>query len=332
METEKRTITVRALRVLRNDWRTASRLTLLLLVGSVLFEITPVAAQAVRVPGTSVSLIPPPGFSAAQQFPGFQNLDLQSSIVVTEMPAPVTVMTASANAEAFANKGMVFMGSKKVIVGGKEALLVRAVQGIGESEVLKWMLIGGDKKHTVMIVTTFPRSAVDAVNQPLVRSLLTASWNSESTGDPFEGLLYRVTSGPVLRIATRITHALLLTESGSMPRTRADEALYIVGNSVGQADLTDLKSFSESRARQAEKFKDVQVLSGRPIQLDGLDAYEILADVTDEAGTRMNLYQVVARYSEGYFLIQGLITAARATEMLPEFKRVTATFRQVRAQ
>jgi hypothetical protein len=51
--------------------------------------------EPVRVPGTRVSLNPPPGFSPAHQFPGFQNGDIQSSIMVTELPGPASAMGAA---------------------------------------------------------------------------------------------------------------------------------------------------------------------------------------------------------------------------------------------
>jgi len=43
----------------------------------------------------------------------------------------------------------------------------------------------------------------------------------------------------------------------------------------------------------------------------------------------MKLYQVIAPEGEGYFIVQGLVIAGRAPAILPEFKRVTATFRRI---
>ena len=41
------------------------------------------------------------------------------------------------------------------------------------------------------------------------------------------------------------------------------------------------------------------------------------------------MYQVPASNGSGYFLIQGFVLAERATEVVEEFSRVTATFRRV---
>lgn len=44
------------------------------------------APDAVRVPGTQVSLRPPAGFTVADRFPGFQNTTEEASIMVSEFP------------------------------------------------------------------------------------------------------------------------------------------------------------------------------------------------------------------------------------------------------
>jgi hypothetical protein len=44
----------------------------------------------------------------------------------------------------------------------------------------------------------------------------------------------------------------------------------------------------------------------------------------------MKMYQVTGVDDEGYFIIQGFVSARRSTEVVPEFKQVTTTFRQAR--
>ena len=62
-------------------------------------------AQSVRIPGTSVSLTPPPGFQMATRFSGFERLDAGASIVVTEMAAPFEEVAAGMRGQAAAEKG-----------------------------------------------------------------------------------------------------------------------------------------------------------------------------------------------------------------------------------
>lgn len=287
-------------------------------------------AQTVRVAGTGVSLTPPDGFSPAEQFPGFQRADLQASIVVTEIPGSLATMKTRMTKGALASQGMILLGSKVVVVDGKEALLLHLRQRAGETEFLKWMLVAGDQNTTILIVGTFPRSAESSLSPAIQASVLTASWSVERSTDLFEGLLFRVTPSSTLKIARRVSNMLLLTESGTTGPAGPDEALYIVGNSVSGAAIHDLRSFSEARATQTAQTKDVRNFNGRVIQVDGLDSYELVADAKDAGtGTAMKVYQVVVPDSIGYYIVQGLISAARAGDVLPEFRRITATFRRV---
>jgi hypothetical protein len=296
----------------------------------ILVDVCLAHAQTVRVPGTGVSMIPPSGFSVAKDFPGFENVELQSSIVVTEVAVPSVAIQSGMTTEGLASKGMALLGSKRITIGGKEALLLAVTQKVGDTEWRKWMLVGGDDKRTVMIGATFPPVAVKTLNQPVVRSLLTASWGTESAPDVFEGLLYRVSPSPRLKIAGRMTNVLMLNESGSMPPSDPDQAFYVVGNSLGKVDVADLKALSEQRARHADTIRDLRNLVWSATQLDGLQAYEIVADATDvKTGTHTKFYQVLASDGAGYFLVQGFVIAERASEMLQEFRRVTATFRRV---
>ncbi len=44
--------------------------------------------KLVKVPGTKVRLVPPTGLKPSERFPGFWDEETNSSIVITEMPAP----------------------------------------------------------------------------------------------------------------------------------------------------------------------------------------------------------------------------------------------------
>ncbi|MEA2562724.1 MAG: hypothetical protein QOH06_4228 [Acidobacteriota bacterium] len=122
---------------------------------------------------------------------------------------------------------------------------------------------------------------------------------------------------------------LLLTESGSPGTSGPGEPVYVIGSSIGPGGSGDLKAFSEARAKQTEQIRNLENLSGREITLGGLAAYELLADAKDvKSGTAIHLYQVIAPDGDGYFIAQGLVGAAKASEMLPEFRKVTESFRK----
>src|SRR5215218_3813040 len=86
-----------------------------------LFHFVSLDAQAVRVAGTSVTLAPPPGFTPSARFPGFERADLQASIMVTEVPGPMTGLTRGMTAAGLATRGMTLISSERPQVDGVAA-------------------------------------------------------------------------------------------------------------------------------------------------------------------------------------------------------------------
>jgi hypothetical protein len=291
------------------------------------------AADYVRIPGTRTSLQPPEGFSLADRFPGFQRADVQSSIMVSEIPAPATEMMKGMTREGLAKQGMTLVSSQAERIGGREALLLQVAQSAAGTAFLKWMLVTGDQQTTLMIVGTFPKAVEERIGSAIRGSVLSVSWPSGASIDQFEGLPFRVTPSPKLKVAGRMANMLLLTESGRMGPLGPTEALYVVGSSVSEGRIADLRAFSEARAKQTAEVKDIRNFDGHTLKVGELAAYELLADAKDmKTGTPIRLYQVVALDGSGYIMMQGLVGAARAAALLPEFRRVTASFRKAPAE
>jgi len=290
----------------------------------------PLFAQSVRVPGTTVTLAPPEGFSPAKQYPGFEWREAQASIMVTELPGPAADMMRSMTGPALAGKGVTLMSAHDAVIKDKPARLLHVRQQTARGEALKWILIAGDTATTIMIVGTFTEGVSPGVGNVIKQSLLTTSWGSPATSSHFEGLPFTVTPTARLKLARRVSNMLMFTESGTTGTPGSTEALYIAGHSIGEGQLGDLRGFSESRAMQTTLTKGVTNFNGRLIQIQGLDAYELEADATDaRSGKAMRLYQVIIPDDTGYFILQGLIRADRAGEIVPEFRAVTGSFRRL---
>jgi hypothetical protein len=295
-------------------------------------------AQGTRVPGTSVTLTPPDGFSAARRYPGFERADVQASIIVTELPVSAADMIRSMTAPALADKGMTLRSSREVVIGKSPGRLFETRQDAPGGPVLKWMLVAGDAKMTIMVVGTFPEAAPSNISDALRQSVLTASWGSaDSAGSaprtPFEGLPFRLTPTAKLKLARRQGNMLMFSESGTTGSPGSTEALYIAGQSAGQEHIDDMRLFSEARAKQTTLAGAVGNFKERAIQVDGADAYELEADAVDVRNNRpIRIYQVIIADEGGYFILQGLSRADRADQMFREFRTLTASFHRVTSQ
>jgi hypothetical protein len=301
----------------------------LMLLPIVMTLAGPSAAQAVRVPGTRVTITPPEGFSPAQQYPGFERPEAQASIMVTELPVPAAAMMRSMTTPALASKGMVLISARDVSINQRPARLLHVRQQAAAGEVLKWMLVAGDAKTSVMVVGAFGEASSD-MGDAIRRSLLTVAWGSAEPADEFEGLPFRVTPTARMKLARRLSNMLMFTESGTTGSPGSTEALYIAGHSIGRGQIADVQGFSESRAKQTTLIKGIANFSGRQVQIAGMDGYELEADATDaRSGRAMRLYQVIIPDATGYYILQGLSRADHARELFAEFRTLTASFRVI---
>jgi len=290
----------------------------------------PAAFQASRVPGSSVTLEPPPGFTASSRFGGFERADVQASIMVTEVPGPFASVTGGLNARGLAARGMTLISSARREVDGKEGLLLQVSQASNGVEFLKWMLAAGDAKQTTMIVATFPKSAAEDLSEAMRTAVLSARWTQRSSPDPFEGLPFRITPTATLKIAGRMNNLLVLSETGSMQPQGPNAALFIVGSSVSPVQIDDLATYAETRAKQTKQMRDIRVSRQGSVTIAGTAAHELVAEGTDAStGRAVTLYQVLLPEAGGYVLMQGLVASRRATAMIPEFRRAAQSFSRV---
>jgi hypothetical protein len=296
----------------------------------ILLQPMSVVAQPVRVTGTSVLLAPPPGFVASERFPGFERADLQASIMVTEIPAPASEMMRGMTAPALATRGMTLIASTTQVLDGRPSLLLKVSQQAPGATVLKWMIVSGDVKTSVMIVGSFPREREPQIGEAMKDAVLSTRWNAAAPPDPFEGLAFRISPINSLKIAGRMSNMLVLTETGQIAPQGAGAAVFVAGTSLAAVDLTDLKGFATARARQTKQLNTLRVLEERPTTIGGETAYELIADGKDAAtGRPVTLYQVVLPDRGGYVLMQGMVASARAPELVPEFRKVAQTYRKV---
>ena len=296
----------------------------------ILLQVYPVVAEGVRVTGTSVALAPPAGFVLSSRFPGFERADLQSSVMVTEIPGPVADVSRGLTAAGLATRGMTLISSARPLVDGRQALLLKVSQPAAGMTVHKWMLVSGDARKTVMIVGTFPEEHEPQVGDAMKESLLTTRWGIGAVPpDRFEGLPFRVSPTTSLKIAGRMSNMLMLTESGRMGPQGPSAALFVVGTSLAPVDVSDLKAFATMRASQTKQLKGLRVSEQGAITIGTEAGYELVAQGTDIAtGRLVTLYQVLLPDPQGYVLMQGMVASTRAATMVPEFRRAAQTFRR----
>jgi hypothetical protein len=288
-------------------------------------------AAPVHVMWTGVTLDPPSGFVASQRFPGFERDEKSASIIVTELPGPAAEMQKGMTKEMLAGRGMTLIRSQMVKAGGGSALLLQVGQSSGGTEFLKWMLVAGGPKKTVMIVGTFPKAATE-LTLPIKRAILSASWGGKVMAAPYEGLAFQADPTPMLKIAGRVGTTLIFSESGTMGSGDLDQAILVMGASTSDVAIPNMEQFARDRAARSTQVGPLRNIVGRALTRDGLPGFELVAEANDaRTGRDVRMYQLVLVDQKTYYLAQGFVSSDRARVVLDQFRQVTGSFRRPRA-
>lgn len=290
-------------------------------------------AAPVHIEGTRAALEPPPHFESSSTFPGFERSDLQATIMVTQLPAPVSHMISGMTPAALASRGMTVLSAIDVQAKGGSARLLDVRQTSGPTTVAKWMLIGGDEQSTVLAVATFPLENAAKVSDSARRSLLSLSWNTVAAGDPLAGVRFRLQAVDGLKIAGQLANLMLLNESGAMPAPDAPvdpgAPFYIAGHEPTGVVATNPAEFARAVAKRTANLVDIGHFKERETRLDGSPAVEILAEARDRrTGRPTSLYQVTSIEETGYFVVKGIVASDRFDLALPSFRRLTESIRR----
>jgi len=293
----------------------------------------PQQQQPVRVMGTKVSLVPPPGFVPSERFPGYGLEEAGASILVTELPAPFAAATAAfTDPAALGKKSMKLLAREAVTINNRAGLLLHYQQTIAGTEFLKWLLALGDETETVLVTATFPKDVERKFSRPLRSSVLSARWDQTQSVAVEEGLSYSLGEKGTLRLAKRVGNTLLYTADAIFPSKSLDAPVFVVSPSFGGVRVGDPKAFAEARALKIDSVINIGVIEPQAVVIDGLRGYEIVTNGKDKkTGEPMTVYQIMLFEDDAYYLMQGLVSARRAPRHLDAFREMAHSFKRHRS-
>ena len=130
---------------------------------------------AVQVPGTSVWMVPAPGFLAATTFAGFGETN-GAAVEVTEVQEPYEVIAPQVTAAELATQGIdVDTRDEVTLAGGRPGILVSGTQTLDGVEMQKIILVTGDDDTTALVTANVPFTSSDDI-EPLTVQMLLSTW------------------------------------------------------------------------------------------------------------------------------------------------------------
>jgi hypothetical protein len=288
-------------------------------------------AEAVRVPGTRISLEAPADFIPSTEFQGFEKRDQGASIQVTEIGVPFASYRGTFSREALEARSLYLAESGRWSIDGLDGLLLRVSDASGSRAFEAWILVFGDGGQSTLIVGTYPREYATHLGPAIRRSVLTATRDPGVEIGTFEGLPFEVEETRTIKIATRMSDAVILTPQGVPGRVNPEDAFLVARAISGPFDFGNFESASREHLEKTGLLSDVTNLRGTLASVDGMTGYELTARARDARdGTPLVVYQMIVGEGQRQFQILGLVGESQASKFLPEFETVARSLRRTR--
>lgn len=287
-----------------------------------------------QVPGTSVSLVPPEGFTPATAFAGFQHAGAGCAIMVTEVPAPYAqVKVGVGDATMLRARGMELLEKEDLPLGKHGGLLVLVYQEAQGRKVKKWMRLFGDDDRSVLVLATAPLAMADSWMPVLKESLLSIAWGeaAELPDDVFEGLSFRLKDLAGMQPQSRLGAMVGLTPDGEADLEKKGKPLFSVGPAVSPIADRDRERVAEFTLRST--YRGAKIEATREIEIDGMKGVETLATVDDrEVRRKLVIVQTMLFDAGTYWRSLGIAPNEDREVWLPKFRSMMGSFERRRVR
>ncbi len=265
-----------------------------------------IATAQVVVPGTSVTMLPPEGFTIAGGFTGFENVEKQGSFLIAEFPAEAVAQLSglfadqSGAAAAFAQKGITVESREEIDSADGETIpLLRGIQEADGVTLEKWMaLYVADK--VVMVTFQIPKD--NALDEDAMKaafaSVKLAGASDQPESDPrLAQLPYELDIVEPFRLASVTNQTgVLLTVGSKDVDPEATQPQIVLTYTETSAPIGDLKTYANIVMNAVGD--DVTIKTQDDTMFADLDGIASHGTFT-EHGVQKNFVQIIAVTESG---------------------------------
>lgn len=276
-----------------------------------------------NIEGTLVSLCPPEGFVPSPAQRGFRNPQLQSTIMLVEIPKKLGIATRDIEAGDSLEGGMKVLSKKEIKVDGRGGLLYHLSRKAGARGFNQWMLVLPNAHYTSAITGTYPVKHEETLSDEIREALLTTRIaTDESTlyqSLPFEVRIDDASLKPAKVVAGP---SIVYTADGVWSDSSMQSTAFYVGLTSPKTD--DTEAFVREVFGLVCSTCDLDSTSVKPVTIDSLNGFELWGYTRSVHKLK---YQVVLFDKASYFLMIG--TAISDQERyLPQFQSASRTFKR----
>jgi hypothetical protein len=277
-----------------------------------------------------MGLVPPPGFEISKRFPGFENPETRSSIVVATLPPQAYAeLESSMTPEALKKQGITENKRQTLTIANGKALLVSGSEQEDGQKFQKWMLLGQLPEGVALVAVLVPESALKTYSEDVIKaSLVTLAVRASVPLEEQIALIpFKLTNLSGLRPIRVLGGAgVVLTDGERDTPTPGDQPIFIamIGQG-GPEQAADRANFARNLFTGLGDFKDVRIISGDMLRLGGGNSatHELQAEAKEAfTDTPMKLVQWVRFGSGIYIRMVGIARADQWPAAFPRFRAV----------
>jgi hypothetical protein len=281
------------------------------------------------VQGTRIRMKHPDSYVLSKDFAGFANVSANSSIMVTELPAPFALATAGFTEAGLASKGMKLLSKAEIQVGDLPGQLVAVEQKAYGLSFRKWINAFGNSEVTFVVTATYPEEKESELAEKLKAVVITARFDpSLKNPSPEDTVPFTISGGSKYKVAGVLQGTLMLTPSGKLAAsTGKTSSAFVVGKALGTIPVTDKIAFAKARLMQTSKVTGIEIVSERDEKIDGMPAREIVATAKEANDSNVLIYLTLVYPSESYFIMQGMSELTDQKSQVDEFRAIAKSFK-----
>lgn len=304
------------------------------LVGAALALLASLSIAQARIeqaPNSRVLLDLPAGYVPSAQFAGFQHEGTGSSFVILEVPAKAyDELAAGLTPEKLAVRGIHDVTRGK-LTRTDEHVFMRGRQKSPAGEFEKFFVLFKAADLGVLVSANVPAGAIadgSVKAEDVERSLASAAVTDTKVVRDLYVLSYL---GPFKEAGAFVGTSKLYTLDGKTEpeRTGALRATFIVAPSLDVRPIPDIADFATRLIETIAGYTGVKAGAARKATVAGLDGVILEAEARHQPDGRAVVIQqvVLAGKDGGYYRMVGIAPAEEADRLVPEFRKMAASFR-----
>lgn len=286
-----------------------------------------ITTNHVSVTGTKISLIPPKGFTRAQNFVGFQQDESGSSIMILDIPGPFSEVSKGMTKENFLSKGVEVTTIEHYFVNDKKGLLLTGEQNAYGQIFSKFVFVFGTENETILINGAFPKNLIE-IGKEIKTSILSVVYEENKKINPLDNIDFEIdTNGTNLKFAKSFSNMLTYNTDGLLPTQAKNDTSLIIGKAISNIEIEDKKLYAINRIKKMP-LEIVKIDITNEISIDDISGYEIIATAKDKkTGLEEKIYQVILFSDQLYYILLGT-TNNDFEKNINELKKIVKTFKR----